>query len=117
MLAWFVTYRSRDQRYDSPQARSWSQLLRDVQSPAADWDTTPQGWAMYHPPHPTRESQVATGVASRMDPSMGESSESPVLTNEVPDGYTSSTRGHHDLDYAPPSQDTDEGLDYGEDDE
>ena len=58
----------------SPQARSWAQLLSNVQSPAVNWGTTLQGWAMYHPPHPNQEVQISMGTTSRMDPSGEDSS-------------------------------------------
>ena len=119
MLAWYVQYRRRGHRYESPQARSWNQLLRDVQSPGADWDTTPQGWMMWYPMHPDNDQQVATGNTDNMDvpqedsgtveaQSMNRASEQTV---EAPvDSYT-------DPDYAPPANSDNEGLDYGEEEE
>ena len=117
MLTWFITYRSRDQRYESPQARSWVQLLSDVQSPAVNWGTTPQGWDMYHPPHPNWDTQIATGRPSQMDPSVKDSSDTVLDSTNPPGGPEPSIRDRHGLDYAPPNQATDYRLDYGEGDE
>ena len=119
MLAWYVQYQRRGHQYESPQARSWAQLLRDVQSPGADWETTPRGWMLWYPVHPDDERQTATGNTDTMDPTLddaptteihGELISSESLSEAPGGGYT-------DPDYAPPSISENEGLDYGEEEE
>ena len=119
MLAWYVQYRRRGHQYESPQARSWAQLLRDVQSPGADWETTPRGWMLWYPVHPDDKRQTATGNTDTMDPTLDDAPTTEIHGEligseslpEAPGG------GYTDPDYAPPSISENEGLDYGEDEE
>ena len=119
MLAWYVQYRMRGHRYESPQARSWAQLLRDVQSPGADWETTPSGRMLWYPTHPDDERQTAMGNTDTMDPTLEDAITTEthgelVGSESLPDAPGG---GYIDPNYVPPSTSENEGLDYGEEEE